>query len=76
MNDWIFIKLIHMIDFNGILKVTQGQGLEVKGQGRICNYVKTLFGQSDNRFLIKLIHRIDIDTFQNGKRSRSNIKLL
>ena len=32
MNDWIFIELIHMIDFNTLLKVTQGQGLEVKGQ--------------------------------------------
>ena len=34
MNDWIFIKLIHLIDFNAMLKVTQGQGLEVKGQGQ------------------------------------------
>ena len=42
-NHWIFIKLIQRIDNNATLKVTQGQGHKVKGQGQICYYAKTLF---------------------------------
>ena len=33
---------LHTIGFNATLKVSQGQGLKVKGQGQICNYVKKL----------------------------------
>ena len=29
-----------MIDINKILKLTQGQGHKVKGQGQICKFVK------------------------------------
>ena len=29
-----------MIDNNKMLKLTQGQGHDVKGQGEICNFVK------------------------------------
>ena len=65
MNDLIFIKLIHMNDFNAILKVTKGQGLQVKGQGvnnaimlKNCHGYKS---QRGDRILIKIIHRIDID---------------
>ena len=32
--------LTHMIDINETLKLTQGQGHNVKGQGQICNNVK------------------------------------
>ena len=35
--------LTHMIDINETLKLTQGQGHKVKGQGHICNFVKNLF---------------------------------
>ena len=35
--------LANMIDTNEMLKLTLGQGHKVKGQGQICNYVKTLF---------------------------------
>ena len=44
MDDWIFIKLIHVIDFNETLKVAYVQCIKVKGQGQICNYVKKMFG--------------------------------
>ena len=37
--------LRQMVDINELLKLTQGQGHKVKGQGQsqICIYVKTLF---------------------------------
>ena len=28
------------VDINEMLKLTQGQGHKVKGQGQICNFVK------------------------------------
>ena len=34
--------LTHMIDTNENIKLTQGQGHRVKGQGQIKSYVKTL----------------------------------
>ena len=43
-NDWIVVKLMHRVDIDATLKMTQGQGHKVKGQGRICNCVKKLFG--------------------------------
>ena len=42
MNGWIFMILTHMIDTNKNIKLTQGQGHRVKGQGQIKSYVKTL----------------------------------
>ena len=42
MNGWIFMILTHMIDTNENIKLTQGQGHRVKGQGQIKSYVKTL----------------------------------
>ena len=35
----IFAKTV---DVNQVLKLTQGQGLEVKGQSEICNHVKNM----------------------------------
>ena len=35
--------LSYMIGIIEMLKLTQGQGHKVKGQGQICNYVKLLF---------------------------------
>ena len=32
---------MHRFDIDATLKVTQGQGHKVKGQGKIYNYVKT-----------------------------------
>ena len=40
MNEWILIILTHMIDIDETLKLTQGQGDKVKGQGQLCNNVK------------------------------------
>ena len=37
--------LMHMISIDKMLKLTQGQGHKVKGQGQICNFVKkNVFG--------------------------------
>ena len=41
-DDWIKIKLMYRVDIDATFKVTQGQGHKVKGQGRICNYMKTI----------------------------------
>ena len=35
------IVLWHLINIIELLKLTQGKGHKVKGQGQICNYVKT-----------------------------------
>ena len=43
MDEWILIILTHMIDIDETLKLTQGQGHKVKGQGQICDVVKHLF---------------------------------
>ena len=37
MDDCIMIKIIHMIDVNGTLKVTQGQRQNVKIKHTICD---------------------------------------
>ena len=42
MNGWIFMILTHMIDTNENIKLTQGQGHRVKGQGHIISYVKKM----------------------------------
>ena len=46
------------------LKLTQGQGHKVKGQGHICNYVKLLLSYkswTDGFILMILTYLIDID---------------
>ena len=35
--------LTNMIDNNKMLKMIQGQGHKIEGQGQICNFVKTKF---------------------------------
>ena len=35
--------LTYIIDIDDTVKLTQGQGHKVKGQGHICIYVKFLF---------------------------------
>ena len=42
MDEWILMILTHMIDIDETLKLTQGKGHKVKGQGQICNNVKNL----------------------------------
>ena len=44
MDDWILMMLTHMIDIDETLKLTQGQGHKVKGQGHIGIYMKKQFG--------------------------------
>ena len=39
-NDYILILLKHLISIDRMLKLTQGQGHKVKGQGKICKFVK------------------------------------
>ena len=34
--------LTHMIDINKMLKLTQGQGHKVEGQGEICKFVRNI----------------------------------
>ena len=41
-DDWIFIIFTSNIDIDEKIKLTQGQGHKVKGQGKICYYVKKL----------------------------------
>ena len=40
---WILMILTYIIDIDETVKLTQGQGHKVKGQGQICIYVKFLF---------------------------------
>ena len=40
---WILMILTYIIDIDETVKLTQGQGHKVKGQGHICIYVKFLF---------------------------------
>ena len=47
-----------------MLKLTQGQGHKVKGQGQICDFVKTCFdyiSRTNEWILIKITHRVDIN---------------
>ena len=37
------MMLKHMISIDKMLMLTQGQGHKVKGQGRICNFVKKTY---------------------------------
>ena len=63
-NDWILMMLIGMINIDKILKLTQGQGHKVKGQGQICKFVKNLFGYiswTNDWILMILAHMIDIN---------------
>ena len=41
-SNWMILR--HMIDIDETLKLTQGQGHKVQGQGHIGIYVKKLFG--------------------------------
>ena len=53
-----------MIDIIELLKLTQGQGHKVKGQGHICNYVKLLLSYklwTGDCILMILTYLIDID---------------
>ena len=38
----MIMTFTHMIDINEMLKITLGQGYEVKGQGQICSFVKKI----------------------------------
>ena len=67
-----------------MLKVTQGQGHKVKGQGHICHYVKNndlgYKSRTNDWIVVKLMHRVDIDATlkvaqDQGQRSRSNSQL-
>ena len=57
--------LWHMIDTIELLKLTQGQGHKVKGQGQICCYVKYWdLGYklwTDEWILMILSHMVDIN---------------
>jgi len=57
---------MHRVDIDATLKMTQGQGHKVKGQGRICNCLKKnclgYKSQREDHIMIKLIHRIDLAT--------------
>ena len=58
------MKLTRMIDINEMLKLTQGQGHKVKGQGQICNYTKKIFGYKSltaDCILLIIEHMIDIN---------------
>ena len=53
-----------MVDIDERIKLTQGQGHKVKGQGNICSYVKLLFSYkswTDDSILMILTYLIDID---------------
>ena len=43
MDRWILMILTYIIDIDVTVKLTQGQGHKVKGQGHICIYSKILF---------------------------------
>ena len=56
-------KLIHRVDIDATLKVTQVQGHKVRGQGQIRNYVKNCLGfksGTDDWVFIRLIHSIHV----------------
>ena len=56
--------LTYIIDIDKTVKLTQGQGHKVKGQGHICNYVKLLFSYKSwtgNSILMIFTYLIDID---------------
>ena len=44
---------MHRVDIDATLKMTQGQGHKVKGQGRICNCVKkTVWAINHERIIV------------------------
>ena len=56
--------LTHIIDIDETLKLTQGQGHKVKGQGHICIYVKSFSyykSLTDDSIMMILTYIIDID---------------
>ena len=57
--------LIHMISIDKMLKLYQGQGHKVKGQGHICSFLKkTCFGYiswANHWTLMMSIHMISIN---------------
>ena len=62
--EWILMILGHMVYIDETLKLTQGQGHKVKGQGHICNYVKLLLSYKSwtgDCILMILTYLIDID---------------
>ena len=54
MDDCIMIKLIHMIDVNGTLKVTQGQRQYVKIKHAICDKLRRNLYLRGVNVLVKL----------------------
>ena len=68
------------------IRLTQGQGQGVKGQGQIGSYLKNCFvfkTRMDDSILMKLIYIVDVDkqnsvdiwSRSRGQRSRSNAQL-
>ena len=52
------------IDIDGTVKLTQGQGHKVKGQGHICSFVNSCFGYkslTDDSVFMTLTYIIDFD---------------
>ena len=76
-----------MVNIDETLKLTQGQGHKVKGQGQICNNVKItckidkkINGQIDvddtyTYCLYWLNVKVDLRLRSQGQRSRSNLRL-
>ena len=56
---------MHRVDIDATMKMTQGQGHKVKGQGQIYRYVKKndigYKSRTNDWFVVKLMHRVDID---------------
>ena len=42
-DEWILRIIMHTVDIDKTVKLTQGQGHKVKGQGHICIYAKFFF---------------------------------
>ena len=65
MDDSILMILGHMIAIDDTLKLTQGQGHKVKGQGHICIYAFFYKSWADEWILMVLILMIDnVETFK------------
>jgi len=78
--------LTHMIDTNKMLKLTIGQGRNVKGQGQICKFVKNFFRlyimnqrlntdytYTHDRHYLDV--EVDLRSRSQDKRSRSKIQV-